>query len=175
MGSFLFVGECTLPSDCVSKIWNGLCDGFKIVDDGFDSVYECENYLSITEPRFGGEMSNLLSKELSVGKVLVSNVKPSCIHAMGAVPKSDGRLRPITDCSLPEKTSVNNFMSTTCEDFVYKSVNDVTRDLTKGDFMSVVDIASAYRSVPIFPEHSKFQGFKWDFNDGMGEIWLREN
>ena len=159
----------------MSKIWNGLCDGFKIVDDNFDSVYECENYLSITEPRFRGEMSSLFAKELSEGKVSVSNVKPSCIHSLGAVPKSDGRLHPITDCSLPDITSVNNFMKSTCEDFVYNSVNDVTKRLSRGDFMSVVDNASAYRSVPIFPGHSDFQGFKWDFGDGRGEIWLREN
>ena len=62
-----------------------------------------------------------------------------------------------------------------CDDFVYKSVNDVNRNLAKGDFMAVVDIASAYRSVPILPDHRDFQGFKWDFVDGRGERFFREN
>ena len=66
-------------------------------------------------------------------------------------------------------------MSTTCNEFTYNSVNDVTKDLVHGDFMCVVDIASAYRSVPIHPDHSKFLGFKWDFEDGKGEVYLREN
>ena len=42
-------------------------------------------------------------------------------------------------------------------------------------FMSVIDIASAYRSVPILPQHFNFQGFVWDFDDGKGEIFMREN
>ena len=175
VGHFLFGGECTLPSEWVTKIWNGLCDGFKIVDEGFDSTYECDNYLSITDSHFRSEMSKLLLKELSEGKVSACSEKPTCIHAMGAFPKSDGRLRPITDCSLPDKTSVNNFMSSTCEDFVYHSVNDVTSMFSEGEFMTVVDIASAYRSVPIYPSHSMFHGFKWDFDDGNGEIFFREN
>ena len=175
VGHFLFNGECSLPYGDVLKIWNGLCDGFKVVDEGFDSAYECGNYLSITEPKFRDEMSELLRKELSEGKVALCEGKPQCVHALGAVPKSDGRLRPITDCSMPEGSSVNNFMLSTCHEFKYNSVNDVTRDLVRGDCMCVIDIASAYRSVPIFPGHSKFLGFKWDFQDGEGEVYLQEN
>ena len=175
VGWFLFGGECTLPSAMVEKIWDGLCDGFMIVDEGFSSSYECENYLSITEQKFRSEMSVLLLRELAEGKVTRCVEKPVCTHALGAVPKSDGKLRPITDCSVPPDESVNNFMSTTCESFVYNSVNDVTKDLNCGDYMSVVDISSAYRSVPIFPQHSKFQGSKWDFDDGKGPVYLREN
>ena len=66
-------------------------------------------------------------------------------------------------------------MNTTCENFVYNSVNDVASALNVGDHMTVVDIASAYRTVPILPEHSDYQGFRWDFDDGKGEVYLREN
>ena len=41
--------------------------------------------------------------------------------------------------------------------------------------MCVVDISSAYRSVPIFPPHSDYQGMRWDFDDGQGTVFLREN
>ena len=175
IGQFLFGGECSLPQTYVYKIWNGLCDGFKIVDEGFESCYECENYLSITEPKFKGEMSSLLRRELEEGKVSFCVDRPQCVHSLGAVPKSDGRLRPITDCSLPDGESVNNYMSTTCEVFKYNSINDVAHMLVGGDFMSVVDIASAYRAVPIFPGHAEYLGFKWDFDDGEGEKYLCEN
>ena len=84
----------------MERIWDGLWDGFPIVDVGFNSVYECENYLSITESHFREEMSELLLKELAEGKVSECYVKPQCVHALGAVQKSDGRLRPITDCSM---------------------------------------------------------------------------
>ena len=139
------------------------------------SQYECENYLSITESKFKDEMSCLLRKELSEGKVSFSVDRPQCVHSLGAVPKSDGRLRPITDRSLPEDRSVNNFMASTCEEFKYNSVNDVAENLCEGDYMCVVDIASAYRSVLIFPGHSKFLGFKWDFGEEQGEKYLQEN
>ena len=62
VGHFLFGGECCLPSKDVMEIWNGLCDGFRIVDDDCVSTYECKNYLSITESKFKDEMSNLLVK-----------------------------------------------------------------------------------------------------------------
>ena len=175
VGHFLFSGECNLPASYVDTIWDGLCDGFKIVDEDCVCRYECENYLSITDGRFKEEMSELLKSEILEGKVAVVSDKPTCIHSMGAVEKSDGRLRPITDCSRPDRESINNFMTTTCHDFRYNSVNDVTRVLDKGDFMSVVDVASAYRSVPIYPQHSSFQGMKWDFDDGRGELYLQEN
>ena len=175
VGGFLFDGNCSLPAEEVRMIWDGLCDGFSLVDEGFSSSYECENYSSITDQKFCSEMSGLLSKELSEGKVSLCDVKPTCIHSKGAVPKSDGRLRHITDCSLPKGRSVNNFMLTTCKSFKYKSVNDVAKDLCEGDYMSVVDISSAYRSVPISPDHSTFLSFKWDFGDGRGELYLQEN
>ena len=55
------------------------------------------------------------------------------------------------------------------------TLNDVASSLVEGDHMAVVDIASAHRSVPIFPEHSQYQEFRWDFDDGRGEVYLREN
>ena len=44
---------------------------------------------------------------------------------------------------MPDEFSVNNFMSSICEDFKYNSVNDVARDLNKGDYNCVFDITSA--------------------------------
>ena len=82
---FLFNGEFSLPQEDVDRIWNGLCDGFPIVDMGFNSSYECANYHSITEGSFREEMSSLLCKELSEGKVSKCENKPQCIHALGAV------------------------------------------------------------------------------------------
>lgn len=37
--------------------------------------------------------------------------------------------------------------------------------------MSVVDRKSAYRSVPINPDHSTFQGFKWEL-DGVERFFI---
>ena len=87
--------------------------------------------------------------------------------------KSDGKLRPITDCSRPDGLSINNFMCTTFEPFTYNSVDTAVQVLDPEDFMSVVDISSAYRSVNVFSGHTRFQGLRWDF--GNGPEVLRDN
>ena len=170
---FLFGGECNLPSDMVSEIWNGLCDGFRVVDDVEIPEYSCENYASITEGTFYDDMSAIICSELVEGKISEVTVRPHCVHALGGVEKSNGKLRPITDCSRPDGVSVNNFMSDVFKNFSYKSVDDVTQCLQGGEFISVTDISSAYRSVSIFEDHSKYQGFSWEMD---GETrWYQEN
>ena len=171
--TFLFGGDCTLPADMVMEIWNGLCDGFRIVDDVPIPSYYCTNYDSITKGVFKGEMTALIEKELAEGKIQEVTSRPHCVHALGGVEKSNGRLRPITDCSLPVDISVNNFMTTTFQKFSYKLVDDVAQCLKGGEFISVTDISSAYRSVNIFDGHSRYQGFSWELN---GEVkWFQEN
>ena len=154
-------------------LWHGLVNGFKIVDPDCPTSYTCTNYDSITGVEFKGEMSALLQGELSAHKVSSANVPPQCIHALGAVRKSDGLLRPITDCSRPEGASINNFMNSTFESFSYNSVDSAVQILCPANYMSVVDISAAYRSVNVHADHVKFQGFRWDF--GQGEEVYRDH
>ena len=154
-------------------LWNGLNNGFKIVDDDCGASYYCENYDSITSVEFHEEMSALLRAELETNKVSPATTRPQCIHALGAVKKSDGRLRPITDCSRPDGVSINNYMASTFVPFSYNSVDTAVQILAPGDFMAVVDISFAYRSVNVFGDHTKFQGFTWDF--GTGSEILEDN
>ena len=171
--AFLFGGQCTLPSSMVTELWDGLCDGFRIVDDVQIPSYACKNYDSISKGKFYDEMSHVIRKELREGKIREVDTPPHCIHALGGVEKSNGRLRPITDCSSPDLISVNNFMTTTCKSFSYKSVDDVAQCLSGGEYISVTDISSAYRSVCICEDHSKYQGFTWEID---GEVkWYQEN
>ena len=104
-------------------LWQGLVQGFKIVDPDCPASYQCSNYESITGDEFRAEMTTLLLAELETHKVSRSTSPPVCTHALGAVKKSDGRLRPITDCSRPDGGSINNYMSTTFESFSYNSAN----------------------------------------------------
>ena len=92
-------------------------------------------------------MSNILSDEVAEGQVKKVFIKPHCIHSLGGVEKSKRHLRPITDCSMPDKIGVNNFMNTTCKKFNYKSVDSLAQLVDKNDFMCVTDISSAFRSV----------------------------
>ena len=95
-------------------------------------------------------MSDLLVTELQQFKVSKVDYKPHCVHSLG--------LRPITDCSRPDGISINNFMESTFKAFSYNSVEDAVDILQADDYMAVVDITSAYRSVNVNPEHAEFQG-----------------
>ena len=153
-------------------LWRGLVLGFDIVDPDCPASYHCENYDSITSDVFYEEMTRLLLDELAQGKVSISEDRPTCVHSLGAVTKSNGKLRPITDCSRPDGVAINNYMTTTFQSFSYNSIEDAVQLLNNGDFMAVVDVSSAYRSVNVSADHVQFQGLSWDFGDGP--VWLRD-
>ena len=165
---------CYLKQSCFNVssteadfLWSGVTEGFKIIDDECSTTYECGNYKSILEKQFYGEYCEMLKDEISQGLVTELEHKPLCIHSLGGVEKSDGSLRPITDCSMPEKISINNFMDTTAKPFSYNSINTVVAQLDKEDYMCVVDLKSAYRSINVYDPHTSYQGFAWDFGDGV--------
>ena len=146
---------------------SNVTDGFRKVDDNMDlsdMQYECENYSSVYSIENKSKLDSIIGKELSEGYLKIVNKKPTCVHSMGAVPKPDGGIRPITDCSMPRDISVNNFCADIIQDFQYKNVDHVLAMLQEGDYMAVVDIKSAYRAVPIFPDHRKYLGLKWEIN-----------
>ena len=140
----------------------GIHEGFDIVDRDVDiATYECENYNScINGPAFE-YVDKLIQKEITDEKFVVASDKPNCVHALGAIPKSNGSYRPITDCRRPLYRSINNYMDTTSETFCYASTDHVCDMMSLGGYMATVDIASAYRSVSINPDQWLYQGIKW--------------
>ena len=154
-------------------IWEGVVQGFKIVDDDCKTSYHCKNYDSILSGPFYGEMCELVSNELSDGLVTKVGTRPQCVHSLGGVPKSNGKLRPITDCSMPHSISINNHMKQTFKTFKYNSVNSVVELLKHNDYMSVIDLKSAFRTVNVYAPHTRFQGFAW--NSGHGNEWFESN
>ena len=149
-----------------------LTDGFPIVDEIVES-YECENYCSITTPDVKPLMDKIVKREVEEGAISLVDIKPTCIHALGAVPKPDGNIRHITDCSRPRNISVNNHCVTLLEDFCFKSVNNVVEIVEQGSYMCVIDIKSAYCAVPIDPSHRTYQGFSWEWNGRYR--WFQDN
>ena len=159
--------EC---SDSFMDVLWGVTDGFPIVDEDVPQ-YECENYSSITSAENKGKMDEILRRELDEGCVSPAISKPTCIHALGAVPKGVGKIRHITDCSRPLHVSVNNHCSTLLEEFSFKNISTAVGMLEGGEFLSVIDIKSAYRAVPIKEDHRKYQGFSWEL-DGATKYYV---
>ena len=104
-------------------------------------------------------MDSTISEELSSGKVSLVEDKPRCVHALGAIRKSNGKLRPITDCHRPEGLSFNNHMDTTCENFSFTKLDYVADFMTEGCWFAVLDLKAAYRTVNILPSQRDLQGF----------------
>ena len=158
-----------------TTLFHDVCDGFKIVDDecNVSSLsYNCKNYLSVMTKENKPKMDKIIRKELSEGFMKVVKKKPRCIHSLGAVPKPNGEIRPITDCSMPLHDSVNTHCENLIEEFKYKSVDNVLSMLNEHDYLAVVDIKAAYRALPIYHEHRSLLGLRWNLDNN--EIFIED-
>lgn len=100
-------------------LFYGICHGFDIIDPGCMAQYFCGNYKSIEVQEFRLQMDKIVSDELGTGKISMVETPPGCVHSLGAVRKSNGKLGPITDCRRPLGDSINNFMRFTYAPFHY--------------------------------------------------------
>lgn len=166
-GSSLQLNPCAFYKECfdeqadeqASFIFDGVLRGFKIVDENAKiEGYRRRNYSSIRQGLFRKSMIDTIQSELLEGKVTEVDQLPKCVHAIGGIPKKDGSLRPITDCKRPIGKSINNFMVTTAKEFRFKTLDHV-ETLSPDFYLAVVDISSAYSSVPICEAHRTYQGF----------------
>ena len=157
-------------------LMSSIVDGAKVMDGSQEKEnisYDCKNYKSIFEGNNKSKLDNIIDSELSEGYLKIVKNKPDCIHSIGAVPKPDGGVRPIIDCSKPDKKSVNNYCSGIEETFTFKSVENVLALLQPHDFMAVIDIKSAYRAVSIHPDNKKYMGLRWEIQNK--EVFIEDS
>lgn len=162
-----WLAELAFENDYYLKSYlrDGICEGFKIIDD-IERVpsYDNQNYNSVlVEPAFS-TINDLILKEICESKYLVVDCKPKCIHSLGAVVKSNGTYRPITDCSRPLEFSINSYMENAARVFKYQCVDYVCELMNPGDYSATIDISAAYRSVSVFPSYWTCQGIRWNIN-----------
>ena len=107
-----------IPDPDALFLLDGVTNGFKLVDPGADiDDYITENYYSASVTS-KDKVDDIIQHEISQGKFSITDSKPQCVHALGAVQKSSGGIRNITDCSRPKGYSVNNYMKETFSYFV---------------------------------------------------------
>ena len=163
-----------LPDFDAMFILDGVHNGFRVTDPGAEiPLYDCGNYKSCYNGDNALKMNNIMLVELSSGKLSKAATKPDQIHSLGAIPKPNGSVRHITDCSIPDKSSVNNFMKCTFSSFSFNTIDDVVTSIKPCSYMATVDLQDAYRSVPIYPDDRRHFGLCWDF--GNGPIYLTDN
>jgi hypothetical protein len=117
---------------------------------------------SINSDLFNKATAQFLT-EIAEGNYIVAPSPPLIVSPLGIIPKPDGGIRIIHDCSRPKGQAVNDYVSDS-QKFKYQSLDDATRLVSQGCFMAKVDLKSAYRSVPISKESQKVTGFKWHLN-----------
>lgn len=141
---------------CFKKIWDinahyildGVFYGFHVIDPVLPAIsYQQRNYSSCYVGQVEEKLSKLLWGEIADGKLSVVHNIPYCVHALGAIRKSTGDYRPITDCSMPE--DLNNYMNDVFETFSFVKIEEILCKIEYGMWLSVVDLKAAYRSVAI--------------------------
>lgn len=147
-------------------ILDGILNGFNVIDTDCNIVsYHGNNYRSCYIEDHEKKLSKLIDEEVSSGKVSEVKERPFCVHSLGVIKKKNSsKIRPITDCSVPENISVNSYMNQVCEKFSYVTVGEVVSSIVGGKckFISTLDLASAYRAVPINTQNRQFFGLKWN-------------
>ena len=154
-------------------ILNGIRNGFDIIDTDASPVpVECENHKSAQPgaPLYDQATAQVL-KEIQMGHYEVVSEPPSIVSPMGCIPKPDGGVRLIHDCSLPTGQSVNDYCTTEWHQR-FSRVDDAAALVTEGCFMAKVDIQSAYRHIKLSEHSKRVTGLKWQF--GSKTVYLRD-
>ena len=152
---------------------HGIKHGFPIINfpnSPVDNVI-MHNYSSALTEHDAVEAQILT--EIKEGRYIVVNEKPQIVSALGAIPKPDGGIRLIHDCSRPYGRAINDFASINSK-IKYQSVQHATNIISKsnGYYLAKLDLKHAYRSVKIDPNHYKYAGLSWHFKGHKEPTWL---
>jgi len=158
----LAVWERELANDSDGPfLLNGIEHGFHIVDDGSTPIEaEMDNYSSAVSQ--APLVEKQIVQELVEGRYVKVPAKPPLISALGAIPKADGDIRLIHDCSQPVGRALNDFATNKFE-IKYQTLRSATKHLSRGCYLAKVDLKGAYRSVGLHPSQHAFTGLKWKF------------
>lgn len=112
--------------------------------------------------------SSVLTSELDRGLIVPAPewMLQYWVHPLGAVPKKNGAVRIIHDCSAPRGESLNDRQS-----YLYMpwaSIDDILRLVTPGCYMAGIDIQEYYRNFPVHPACWPLQCFR----DAAGTVLL---
>ena len=150
--------------DCLLR---GITNGVKVGFDGRKVRSARKNLPSASEkPEV---IQDYIGKELRKGNISgpwPREVLPQLTtNRFGVIPKSNGKWRLIVDLSFPEGCSVNEGIDKSLTGMVYSSVVDaahVLLRLGKGALLAKVDMASAYRIIPVHPEDRMPLSMSWE-------------
>ena len=155
-------------------ILQGIRTGFSLIDSNISikdiQPVETENHPLVCDTQTKLLVDQQLQEEICDNNYEIAASKPVITSAIGAIPKKDGKVRIIHDCSLPEQGSLNSYA--TKDPCVYQTVSDAVSCIKPSWYMAKVDLQSAYRSVGIRPDEYCLTGIKWMFNNSDSYTYL---
>ncbi len=151
----------------VAYLLGGMRSGFRIGFSQITARSARRNMLSAEQNP--GVVDKYLGKEREAGRVvgpLPADLTGVHISRFGITPKPHqaGKWRLIVDLSYPKGLSVNDGIDPALCSLTYASTDDAASwilDLGKGTMLAKLDIASAYRIVPVQPEDWPLLGMAW--------------
>ncbi|CAC5380816.1 unnamed protein product [Mytilus coruscus] len=103
--------------------------------------------------------------EIECGNYVFAEKTPRIISPLAVIPKPDGGVRIIHDCSRPEGSAVNSFVGE-IEKQRFQTLDEASKLVTPNCYMDKVDLKTAYRSVNLSSQSQEVTGLKWTFPDG---------
>ena len=102
---------------------DGIQFGFKILNEHHQQVHRvhCQNYKSATNFEVRSLVEAQIAEELNTGRYVTCHMPPTIISSLGAIPKKNGQIRLIHDCSRPHGLGVNSYA--TKSSFHYETVD----------------------------------------------------
>ena len=143
----------------------GIKNGFEIIDNDADiSPASCQNHPSARpgSPLYAKATAQVL-REIENGHYVICEKQPKIVSPMAAIPKPDGDVRLIHDCSRPAGEAVNDYCSTDWHQ-TFSRVDDAAAVMTEGCYFAKVDLRSAYRSVRLGKRSQAVTGLSWTLN-----------
>jgi hypothetical protein len=142
-------------------ILNGIEFGFTLIDASAKPEHAfCKNYKSATSDN-KSLSEEQIKVELEKGRYIVSEVCPPVVSALGAIPKSQTKVRLIHDLSRPlggvNKHSTDNAVK-------FPTIDEATRHMSSNTFLAKIDLKEAYRSIPLHPTCYGLTGLQWHFS-----------
>lgn len=142
----------------------------KGIQDGFDIIDNIEHISPVSLPnhpsaRPNSELYEKATKqvlnEIQCGNYVLCNQPPKIVSPMAAIPKPDGGVRLIHDCSRPHGRSVNDHCSTDWQQ-KFARIDDAANLMTEKCYFAKVDLKNAYRSVSISKHSQDVTGLSWN-------------
>ena len=116
--------------------------------------YASNNKSSLRQPQFVSQAITKLQQNNCVEEL---KQKPYCCNPLTVA--EGKKLRLVLDLRHVNKHLKHNKLR-------HENLSTLSEMLNKGDYFTTFDLTSGYHHIEIHPEHRKFLGFEWTFEDG---------